>query len=308
MCAGINVQFFATVTAGGPAPALDWLKNGNSTGSTSNVYSDNSLINGDVISCRLTSNAQCITTTSATSNTIPMQINPRVAPTVTIAPSANNICYSTPVQFIATPTYGGTAPTYQWKKNGVNVGTNSPTYTDNALNNQDAIICALQSNESCVTQAIATDAVLMSVTPLVTLSATIAATNDKICPGASVTFNALINGSGNTTGYQWKKNQQPVGLNQDFFTDNNLVNGDIITCTVTSNATCSINTTANSNTIPITVHKLPAPSLDKTPGLCTGSQPPCSIQELCLLFMARWQHCPHLHCNANRYLFSNRYR
>ena len=53
------------------------------------------------------------------------------------------ICAGTPVTFTSTITNAGSSPTYQWKKNGINVGANSPTYTDGALNNNDLILCML---------------------------------------------------------------------------------------------------------------------------------------------------------------------
>ncbi len=43
--------------------------------------------------------------------------------------------------FTATIINGGTAPTYQWKLNGANVGANSPNYSNAALNVNDVITC-----------------------------------------------------------------------------------------------------------------------------------------------------------------------
>ena len=49
ICSGTNVTFTATSVNGGNAPSYQWLKNGVSTGSNSNVYSSTNLINGDQI-------------------------------------------------------------------------------------------------------------------------------------------------------------------------------------------------------------------------------------------------------------------
>ena len=46
---------------------------------------------------------------------------------------------------------GGGFPSYQWKKNGTVVGINSSSYSDNTLNNNDAIICLMTSSLNCVT-------------------------------------------------------------------------------------------------------------------------------------------------------------
>jgi hypothetical protein len=60
------------------------------------------------------------------------------------------VCQGTSVTYIATPTYGGSNPTYQWKVNGNNVGINSSTYYYTPLNN-DVITCVLTSNITCAT-------------------------------------------------------------------------------------------------------------------------------------------------------------
>ncbi|PSJ77255.1 hypothetical protein C7N43_09415 [Sphingobacteriales bacterium UPWRP_1] len=92
-----------------------------------------------------------------------------VTPSVSISANpGNNITAGPPVTFTATPTNGGTTPTYQWKKNNVNVGANSPTYMDNALANGDVITVVMTSSDPCASPATATsDAITMTVTPCV---------------------------------------------------------------------------------------------------------------------------------------------
>ncbi len=61
-------------------------------------------------------------------------------PSVVIASSDadNSICAGTSVTFTANPTNGGT-PSYQWKLNGSNVGTDAATYTNAVLANNDVV-------------------------------------------------------------------------------------------------------------------------------------------------------------------------
>ena len=62
------------------------------------------------------------------------------APSVAIVSSDgdNNICEGTSVTFTATPTNGG-APSYQWKVNGANAGTDASTFETTTLVNNDVV-------------------------------------------------------------------------------------------------------------------------------------------------------------------------
>ena len=50
--------------------------------------------------------------------------------------------------FTATATNAGASPVYQWKLNGANTGTNSATYTNAGLANNDIVTCVLSPNIS----------------------------------------------------------------------------------------------------------------------------------------------------------------
>ena len=97
---------------------------------------------------------------SAVSAYLPVVINPSGKDSVSIAASAVNICSNTAVTFTATPVNGGTSPLYQWKLNGQNAGTNSATYSNSALANNDQISCVLTSNAACLTQSTATSNII----------------------------------------------------------------------------------------------------------------------------------------------------
>ncbi|MCX6276977.1 MAG: T9SS type A sorting domain-containing protein [Bacteroidetes bacterium] len=88
---------------------------------------------------------------SATSpSALDITVNTPVAASVTIVASANPVNSGTAVTFTASPVNGGALPTFQWKVNGsVVTGAVNSTYTYIPVNN-DAVICAMTSDLSCV--------------------------------------------------------------------------------------------------------------------------------------------------------------
>ena len=72
---GTTITFTATPTNGGSSPTYKWLKNGTTiSGATSSTYKSNTLANGNIISCVMTSDAACVTGSPATSNSITVSI------------------------------------------------------------------------------------------------------------------------------------------------------------------------------------------------------------------------------------------
>jgi len=148
VCSGTFVTFTATVANEGASPVYQWTVNGINAGN-SPAFSSSGLINSDTIVCRLTSDLECASNNPAVSNTIIMIVKPSLTAGITIEAIDNPACSNTLVSYTATPVNGGTTPAYQWYLNTTLVGTES-TYSNNAINNGDSVICQLNSNEACV--------------------------------------------------------------------------------------------------------------------------------------------------------------
>ncbi len=176
-----------------------------------------------------------------------------IAPSVSIsALPGDTVCSGMPVTFVAAPSNGGSTPVYKWSVNGANEGTDSVhyTYTPSAA---DVIGVMMISSEPCaspdtVLQTLDID-VVTSLFPVVTISAT---PDTTVLIGQSVTLIAVASGAGTTPApsYQWFKGgiAIPGATNQSYASDFN--DGDVITCTVTSNGACG----GHSGTYKVTIH------------------------------------------------------
>jgi len=152
-CEGQDANFTTATTLGGTAPQFQWVVNSiTEIGAISNAWGSPYLSNGDTVYCIMTSNATCIANAVDTSNYVVVTILPITPPTVTI--SAYPTSVTTPGQtitFTATVTNGGSAPTYQWYKNGTLIpGATSNPYATNNVNNGDVMSCTVVSNAQCV--------------------------------------------------------------------------------------------------------------------------------------------------------------
>lgn len=114
ICPGQRVQFIAVPELGGTVPSYQWQVNGVNTGMDNDTIQINTLQNGDVINCILTSNSPCVTSRTTVSNAINITVDP----------------FETPANFLTGDTavcvYGnidlkpsGTYKTYLWNNNAV---------------------------------------------------------------------------------------------------------------------------------------------------------------------------------------------
>jgi PKD repeat protein len=258
ICQGNEITFEASFLNGGENPILDWKINGNSTGNSESIFSTNALNNGDIISCELISNSECASTNLVESNSISVQVNELLTPTILISSndSDNSICSGTLVNFTATIENGGSTPNFQWKLNGNNVGTSSSTYSSSSISNNAIITCILSSNEQCLSEnQVSSNEIQFQVTPSISAYVTISSNDidNIIDEGTNVTFTANSNNGSNTATYQWFINGVEVGTNSNSFSSNSIENGDVISCELTLLGECVINSSSTSNSITITV-------------------------------------------------------
>ncbi len=255
ICAGTSVIFTATPSAV-PDPVFQWIVNaGIVAGATNSTYSFTPE-NDNTISCVLTSNALCASGSPATSNMVTMTVNPVLPVSITINPSANNICAGTSVMFTATP---GPVPdpAYQWIVNaGIVAGATNSTYSFTPANG-NAVSCILTSNTLCASGSPATsNMVTMTVNPMLPVGISISASANPVCAGTSVTFTATTSNGGVAPSYQWRVNLGDVGTDDAQFSYIP-TSGDQVSCILTSGMACVTGNPATSAAVLMLTNPLP---------------------------------------------------
>lgn len=124
-----------------------------------------------------------------------------IAPSITTQPVSQTVATGTAVTFTAAAS-GNPAPTYQWRKNGVNLaGATDSSYTIASPSASDAASYTVLATNSAGSATSNAAVLTVTAVPVITtqpLSQTVAA-------GTAVTFTAAASGSPAPT-YQWRKN------------------------------------------------------------------------------------------------------
>jgi hypothetical protein len=241
LCATTSAETFTAVpTNGGVGPTYQWYVNGTTTG-TGATYSYTPA-SGDIVKVVMISDDICAFPDSA-ANSITMTISPLETPSVSIVMVPNHgdsTCVGDTVEYEAIPVYGGTAPTYRWTKNNINVAT-GPYFIDHEAHDNDTLYVTLQSNYPClaVDTAVSTMFVL-HIFPQTVNALSVSVSQSTIGSGAVDTFTAIATGAGATPLFQWYINGNPVaGANTSVYITDSLRQGEIVNCAETSSFLCS---------------------------------------------------------------------
>ena len=238
ICAGANVIFTATSGYG----AYTFKVNGTikQPASTSNTFSTNTLVNGDVVTVDVANVSNC----GSTFNAVTISVN--AVPTATLSASKTTICPGDMVTFTA----GVAGSNYAFNINGSTMQSGAAsTYNTSSLNNGDVVTVDVSNANSCVTTS-SPITISLNAVPTGTLTPSPAA----ICAGSNVTFTATAG----FTSYIFKVNGTTVQSGTaNTYSSTAITNGQIITVAATNATGCS-NTFAP---VVMTVNALPTGTL-----------------------------------------------
>jgi hypothetical protein len=198
-CSGTSVTFTATPSnIGGGTVAYQWKLNSSNVGSNQNTYTTTALVNNDQVSCVITITGGCVTTTTATSNTITNTVN-----TVPAQPSAitgnTTVCAGT--NGVAYSVTNVSGVTYTWSYSGSNViiasGQNTNSVTLNFANNATSGTLTVTPSNDCGNGTAQT----LAITIPAAISYSVQPANVNTADGSNTSFSATVS---NATSYQWQ--------------------------------------------------------------------------------------------------------
>ena len=207
---------------------------------------------------------RCVVNGTSFSNTFKLVSSSITTPSVSISSSVATACTGINVTFTAVPVNGGSNPSYQWKLNGSNVGTNSNTYQNSALTNGSKITCVLTSSMACANPSTATsNEITMAVMPSVTTAVSIAG-NTTVNSGQATLITATPVNGGSGASYQWQDStaghswQNISGNSSATINYSPVASGDKLRSIMTSSVSCASPATVTSNVISFVVNTVTA--------------------------------------------------
>ncbi|MGH7131897.1 MAG: immunoglobulin domain-containing protein [Phycisphaerales bacterium] len=199
-CVGSPASFTAGFS-GSPAPTLQWRHDtvdiGGATGPTLSIAS---VVAGDV------GNYDCVATNACGSiTTVAVALTVQTSPSIDTQPTDLTVCEGSPASLTVVAS-GSPAPTYQWRRNTINIG--------GAIDPKLAIAAATPADGAsydCIVTntcgSVTSSAVTLTVQPGTAISQQ--PTSVATCTGGSATFTVVASGSTPPT-YQWRKDSVDI--------------------------------------------------------------------------------------------------
>ena len=178
--------------------------------------------------------------------------------TIEYEPIEVNVCQGDSVTFVATPTNGGITPTYQWKKNNINISGATNAKYSYIPTDGDSIVCEMTTTAICpfpTTVFSPTMVVVTNFNPMISII-----DRDSICVGITTQLTSTMSGT-------WVSNNPDVAS----ITNDGLVKGiaaGFATFTFTSTTGCSI----ISDTVFVGTFPIVTPTFAERKAVCENAE------------------------------------
>lgn len=276
---GIDYEFVQVNANGGINGPLEITASANSPVCVNNTLSLNSTFNGGIstytFEWRNPSNAIIATSqntsltpavagiytvkiTDGSGATASSTVNVTVsgaAPNAPTSPVNGSRCGTGTVSLSVTPVAGATIDWYDVPSGGTVLagGTGVNTFTTPSIVSTTTYYAQSRNTSGCAGVSSSRTAVVATVNPSVLPTITISSSQVNLCTNG-LEFSSIITNGGASPSYQWKKNgvNLPAAIASSL-TATNFVDGDLITCELTSNAVCASPVAVLSNQITVSI-------------------------------------------------------
>ncbi len=194
------------------------------------------------------------------------------APTASFSTASTTLCQGSSLLYTNASSGGQT--TYTWSFQGGNPAVSNATNQSVAYTTPGTYSVALTASNAVGTNVL-TQINYVTVTPTVAPSVSISQTagTNPMCAGSLANFTATPVNGGSSPTYQWKVNGSNSGVTTSTFGSTTLPNPAVITCLMTSNASCANPVSATSAAITMTVNST-APATASI-AVISGNNPMC---------------------------------
>lgn len=190
-----------------------------------------------------------------------------------LSTSSGIVCSENLVKVKAVVTNADKGIFYRWYKNGKLSTISGNIYSSRALVDGDSLWCVVFFSRAAGHKEWKSDVIKFDVNlsrnPKLRIQPSRTTT---ICKGTPITFKAIINKIDFVHLCQWKKNDQVVGDSSDTYVDDNLKNGDLISCMIVQAPECIVIPGIDSLRVAVDESKPSAPALIIGPDEVSPSQ------------------------------------
>jgi hypothetical protein len=195
-----------------------------------------------------------------------------VGVSIAVTNGNNPGCTGESLEFIATPTNGGSAPSYDWRVSGVSMSTDS-IFVPNTLADLDVVDLVLTSNVECPNNPVVnSNSITISQVAMVPSSVDINLAQSSYCKGETLNFSAIPQNGGSSPTYEWYVDGDLAGTSSTFDVAN-LNDGQEVRCEMTSSLACVSASPALSNTY--TIQNITQVEPKVVIGIIQGQNPSC---------------------------------
>jgi hypothetical protein len=249
ICEGDVQKFNADVTNGGAALQYQWTVNNTAISNALASFESTSLRNADRIRVRVTSSRNCLVNgNTLQSSEIALNLRTRTPVGLSLSAQLTELCVGDTFKFTARSTGGGLNPQYQWWKNNLRVGNNSPNYSFMANNSGEKVWVEMRSSETCpALTSLNSDSISVVVNQQVVPTIVLTPSKSRFCRNDTLSFRTSGNYFGLNPSFEWLLNGRTLNFTQAIYRTDSFRSGDLLRVRLTSSERCAVPNSALSN-------------------------------------------------------------